>query len=259
MKVVILAGGLGTRMMEETEARPKPMVEIGGSPILWHIMTIYSRYGFRDFIICLGYKGYYIKEYFANYVMHRSNIMVDLASHAITYLGSDGVPDWRVTLMDTGLETMTGGRLRRIRHLLPSDEPFHMTYGDGVADVDVEALRQFHNAHGLEATVTVVRPPGRFGATVVRQQRVVRFEEKPAGDGNLINGGFFVLHPRALDRIESDDMPWEAAPLKSLAHDGQLGAYIHNGFWQPMDTLRDRKQLEKLWESGKAPWARAAN
>ncbi|HEY0282745.1 MAG TPA: glucose-1-phosphate cytidylyltransferase, partial [Rhizomicrobium sp.] len=239
MKVVILAGGLGTRLMEETDNRPKPMVEIGGIPILCHIMTIYSAYGFNDFVICLGYKGYYIKEYFANYVLHRSDIVVDLSSHSVGFLKTEGIPPWRITLVDTGDATQTGGRLRRVRHILDGDGAFHMTYGDGVADVDIAALTAFHNAHRLDATVTVVRPPGRFGATVVKDKKVVRFEEKPAGDGNLVNGGFFVLNPRVIDRIDDDMTPWETAPLSGLARDGQLGAYVHEGFWQPMDTLRE--------------------
>lgn len=256
MKVVILAGGLGTRLMEETESRPKPMVEIGGKPILTHIMNIYSSSGFNEFIICLGYKGYYIKEYFANYVLHRSDITVDIANRSIDYLRSDGLPPWRVTLVDTGEDTMTGGRLRRIRHLLRGGEPFHMTYGDGVADMDIAALTNFHEAHGLDATVTVVRPPGRYGATVLEQGKVMRFEEKPAGDGGWINGGFFVLNPRVIDRIAADSTPWESDPLMGLARDGQLGAYVHEGFWQAMDTLRDKRHLESLWASGDAPWAK---
>jgi glucose-1-phosphate cytidylyltransferase len=256
MKVVILAGGLGTRLLEETELKPKPMLEIGGLPILCHIMNIYSSYGFNDFVVCVGYKGYYIKEYFANYVLHRSNIIVDLPSRSIEYLRSDGVPDWRITIVDTGHDTMTGGRLKRVTSYLPPDEPFHMTYGDGVADVDIQALTEFHRSHGLDATLTSVRPPGRFGATVLEGHRVTRFEEKPAGDGNLINGGFFVLHPRVLDRIAEDATPWEGEPLSGLAQDGQLAAFVHEGFWQPMDTLRDKKQLEALWHSGDAPWIR---
>ena len=256
MKVVLLAGGLGTRLLEETELRPKPMLEIGGLPILCHIMNIYARHGFNDFIICVGYKGYYIKEYFSNYVLHRSNIRVDLANHSVEYLSSEGVPDWRVTIVDTGLHTMTGGRIKRIASYLTPDEPFHMTYGDGVADVDIGALTRFHLNHGLDATLTAVRPPGRFGATVLNGDRVTRFEEKPAGDGDLINGGFFVLHPRVLDRIAEDSSPWEGEPLSGLAREGQLAAFVHEGFWQPMDTLRDKKQLEALWESGAAPWMR---
>jgi len=256
MKVVILAGGLGTRLMEETEVRPKPMVEIGGIPILCHIMNIYSAYGLNDFIICLGYKGYFIKEYFANYILHGSDITVDLQKKAIDYLRSDGLPPWRVSLIDTGAETMTGGRLRRVRDLLSPNEPFHMTYGDGVADVDIAALSAFHRAHGLDATVTVVRPPGRYGATMVDNGKVTRFEEKPAGDGGYINGGFFVFHPRVIDRIAGDSTPWEDEPLTGLARDGELGAYKHEGFWQPMDTLRDKKHLEALWAAGNAPWAK---
>jgi glucose-1-phosphate cytidylyltransferase len=256
MKVVLLAGGLGTRLMEETELRPKPMLEIGGLPILCHIMNTYSHYGFNDFIVCLGYRGYYIKEYFANYVLHRSNITIDLESRSIEYLHSDGVPRWRITLIDTGIDTLTGGRLKRIGHLLPKGEPFHMTYGDGVADVNIAELVRFHKSHGLEASVTVVQPPGRFGATVLHGNKVARFEEKPAGDGNFINGGFFVLNTKVLDRIEDDATPFEGAPLVDLARDGQLGAFEHRGFWRPMDTLRDKKQLEALWNSGRAPWAK---
>jgi glucose-1-phosphate cytidylyltransferase len=259
MKVVILAGGLGTRLMEETETRPKPMVEVGGIPILVHIMNIYSRHGFNDFIVCLGYKGYFIKEYFANYVLHRSNITVDLATRNIDYLQSEGLPPWRVTLIDTGAESMTGGRLKRMRHLLTDGQPFHMTYGDGVADVDIAALTRFHVGHGLDATVTVVRPPGRYGATIVDKGKVTRFEEKPAGDGGHINGGFFVLSPRVLDRIAGDATAWEGEPLTGLARDGQLGAFVHDGFWQPMDTLRDKKHLENLWLSGQAPWGKASS
>lgn len=254
MKVVLLAGGVGSRLSEETQARPKPMVEIGGNPILWHIMMMYSRHGLRDFIVCLGYRGYFIKEYFANFVMHRSDLTVDLGRGTITYDRGVQIPDWRVTLVDTGAETMTGGRLKRIGHLLSPDEPFCMTYGDGVSDIDITALVEFHRRHGLDATLTAVRPPGRYGATVVEGERVTRFEEKPAGDGGWINGGFFVLQPRVLDRIEGDPMPWEAEPLTGLAADGQLAAFQHDGFWQPMDTLRDKNQLEALWASGNPPW-----
>lgn len=256
MKVVILAGGLGTRLMEETESRPKPMVEVGGTPILCHIMNVYSSHGFNDFIVCLGYKGYFIKEYFANYVLHRSDITIDLAERRIDYLRSDGLPPWRINLVDTGADTMTGGRLRRVRHLLQDGEPFHMTYGDGLANVDIGGLASFHRSHGLDATVTVVRPPGRYGATVLENGKVVRFEEKPAGDGGWINGGFFVLNPRVIDRIAGDPTPWEAEPLAGLARDGQLGAYVHEGFWQAMDTLRDKRHLESLWATGNAPWAK---
>jgi glucose-1-phosphate cytidylyltransferase len=254
MKVVILAGGVGSRLSEETIVRPKPMVEIGGHPILWHIMMSYSQYGFRDFIICLGYKGYFIKEYFANFVLHRSDITVDLAQGSISYGRGVDVPDWRVTLVDTGADTMTGGRLKRIGHLLDPGEPFCATYGDGLSDVDVRALVEFHKGQGLEATVTAVRPPGRYGATIIENERVVRFEEKPPGDGSRINGGFFVLQPSVLDRISGDDMPFENEPLTGLARDGQLAAFVHDGFWQPMDTLREKNQLEALWASGDAPW-----
>jgi glucose-1-phosphate cytidylyltransferase len=254
MKVVLLAGGLGSRLGEETQLRPKPMVEIGGHPILWHIMMIYSRHGLRDFIVCLGYKGYLIKEYFANYILHRSDLTVDLGSGSISYARNGGVPDWRVTLVDTGVETMTGGRLKRVGHLLPPGEPFCMTYGDGVADVDVTKLLEFHEAQGVEATVTAVRPPGRFGATVIEGGRVVRFEEKPAGDGGWINGGFFVLEPKVLERIEGDETTLEFEPLAGLAAEGQLAAFQHEGFWQPMDTPRDKAQLEAYWAGGNPPW-----
>jgi glucose-1-phosphate cytidylyltransferase len=253
MKVVILAGGLGTRLSEETATRPKPMVEIGENPILWHIMMIYSTYGLNEFIVCLGYKGYVIKEYFANFVLHRADVTVDLVSNSILYHNQATTP-WKVTLVDTGIDTMTGGRLKRVASYLPPDEPFCFTYGDGVGDVDICALIDFHKWHGLEATVTVVRPPGRFGATVLTDHLVTRFAEKPLGDGGYINGGFFVVHPKALQRIAGDHMPWELAPLEGLAADRQLAAYRHDGFWQPMDTLRDKNQLEALWRSGKAPW-----
>jgi glucose-1-phosphate cytidylyltransferase len=256
MKIVILAGGLGTRLAEETQLRPKPMVEIGGIPILTHIMTIFGHHGFHDFIICLGYKGYVIKEYFFNFVLHRSDVLVDLAAKTVDFAAAaDGIPPWRVRLVDTGAETMTGGRLRRIRHLLADDEAFMMTYGDGLADVDLRALLAFHKDHGRDATVTAVRPPGRYGATVIQDGLVTRFMEKPLGDGGYINGGFFVLHPRVLDRIAGDATPWEAEPLTGLAADGQLAAFVHEGFWQAMDTLRDRQQLERLWADGAAPWA----
>jgi glucose-1-phosphate cytidylyltransferase len=254
MKAVILAGGLGTRLAEETSVRPKPMVEVGGFPILWHIMQIYSAHGINDFVICLGYKGYYVKEYFANYAMHNSSIRVDVRNREVAYLGENKLPPWNIELIDTGSETLTGGRLARVRPYLPKDEPFCMTYGDGVADIDIRALLEFHKSHGLDATLTAVRPSGRFGATVIDNGRVTSFEEKPAGDGSQINGGFFVLHPRVLDRIEGDDTIWERAPLEGLAQDGQLAAFEHSGFWQPMDTLRDKMYLDGLWQSGKAPW-----
>jgi glucose-1-phosphate cytidylyltransferase len=256
MKIVILAGGLGTRLAEETQLRPKPMVEIGGIPILTHIMTIFGHHGFHDFIICLGYKGYVVKEYFANFVLHRSDVLVDLAAKTIDVsAAAAGIPPWRVRLVDTGAETMTGGRLRRIRHLLADDDAFMMTYGDGLADIDLRALLAFHQNHGRDATVTAVRPPGRYGATVIQDGLVTRFMEKPLGDGGYINGGFFVLHPRVLDRVAGDATPWEAEPLTGLAADGQLAAFVHEGFWQAMDTLRDRQQLERLWADGAAPWA----
>ena len=254
MKVVLLAGGLGTRLTEETHLRPKPMIEIGGYPILWHIMMTYWQHGFSDFIICLGYKGYIIKEYFANYILHRSDVVIDIELGATKFVRSQQLPPWRVTLVDTGAETLTGGRLKRVGHLLPPNEPFCMTYGDGLADIDIKDLVAFHAKHGLAATLTSVRPPGRFGATVLDGIKVKRFEEKPSGDGGYINGGFFVLHPLVLDRIKGDDTPWESEPLQSLAADGQLAAYVHNGFWQPMDTLRDMRYLEQLWVTGKAPW-----
>lgn len=253
MKAVILAGGYGTRISEESALRPKPMIEIGGDPILWHIMKIYAAHGITDFIVCLGYKGYFIKEYFFNYALHRADVTVDLASRGITYHHERAEP-WKVTLVDTGLNTMTGGRLRQIGKFLNPDEPFCMTYGDGVADIDIKALIAHHRAHGLKATLTAVRPPGRYGVTQVENGLVTNFLEKPAGDGSWINGGFFVLNPSVLSRIPSDDTPWESAPLQSLADDRQLSAYHHDGFWQPMDTLRDRNFLEGLWQSGKAPW-----
>ena len=253
MKVVLLAGGLGSRLSEETHLRPKPMVEIGGQPILWHIMQLYSHYGLNDFIICLGYKGYYIKEFFANYVLHRSDVTIDLAENRIDFNSKHEIPPWTVRLVDTGADTTTGGRLKRVGHLL-GDEPFCMTYGDGLSDVNIGELIDFHTGHGLEATVTAVIPPGRYGATVIEGDKVVRFEEKPAGDGGYINGGFFVLNPSVLDRIEGDAMPFEFEPLMGLAADGQLGAFVHKGFWQAMDTLRDKNHLESLWASGSPPW-----
>jgi glucose-1-phosphate cytidylyltransferase len=255
MKVVILAGGLGTRLSEETLVKPKPMVEIGGQPILWHILQIYSSYGLNDFIICLGYRGYVIKEYFANYVLRRSDVTFDLAANGM-HVHGQGVEPWRVSLIDTGEETMTGGRLRRVRAYLPDDEPLCMTYGDGVGNVNIQHLIAFHKSHGLLATLTAVRPPGRFGAIYLRRNEdVVRnFREKPEGDGAWVNGGFFVLDPRAIDYVRDDSTVWEAEPLKRMAAESRLAAYRHHGFWQPMDTLRDRKLLEDLWASGKPPW-----
>lgn len=253
MKTVILAGGLGTRISEESHLRPKPMIEIGGRPILWHIMTLYSRHGFNDFIVCLGYKGYMIKEYFANYVLHNADVTVDLAKGAIEYHATNHEP-WRVTLVETGEQTMTGGRLKRVARYLDPGEPFFLTYGDGLSDVDLTALAAFHRAHGREATVTAVAPPGRFGALELAGDQVQRFSEKPPGDNALINGGFFVLQPSVLSRIEGDATVWENQPLEGLAHDGQLQAWRHDGFWAAMDTLRDKNQLEALWASGAAPW-----
>ena len=253
MKAVILAGGMGTRISEESHLRPKPMIEIGGRPILWHIMKIYSHHGINDFVICLGYRGYMIKEYFANYVLHASDVTFDLAANEITYHRGEAEP-WRVTIVDTGDGTQTGGRIKRIAHHLEPDAPFCMTYGDGVADVDIDALIGFHQRMGLEATVTAVHPPGRFGSLDVAGGRAARFSEKPPGDGGMINGGFFVLDPRVLGRIKDDSTFWEKSPMEGLARDGQLAAYEHTGFWQPMDTLRDKLHLEELWQSGTAPW-----
>ena len=252
MKAVILAGGLGTRLAEETVTRPKPMVEIGGKPILWHVMKLYSAHGINDFVICLGYKGYMIKEYFANYSLHLSDITIDMSRNAVTVHQSNAEP-WRVTLVDTGEQTMTGGRIKRIRPYL-DDEDFCCTYGDGVGDIDVVRLVDFHRAHKRLATLTATQPPGRFGALKLRGHDVLSFQEKPAGDGAWINGGFFVLSPAALDYIEGDHSVWEREPMESLARDGQMAAYFHHGFWQPMDTLRDKTHLEELWGSGKAPW-----
>ncbi|HTK36842.1 MAG TPA: glucose-1-phosphate cytidylyltransferase [Caulobacteraceae bacterium] len=253
MKTVILAGGLGTRISEESHLRPKPMIEIGGRPILWHIMKLFSHYGMNEFIVCLGYKGYMIKEYFANYVLHNADITVDLADDSIEYLQTKHEP-WRVTLVDTGPETMTGGRLKRVAQYLTPGEPFFFTYGDGVADVDLAKLAAFHRSHGREATVTAVAPPGRYGALDIQDGQVRRFIEKPPGDNGLINGGFFVLNPEVVDRIEGDPTSFEVGPLEGLARDGQLMAFPHTGFWAAMDTLRDKNQLEALWAAGTAPW-----
>jgi len=230
------------------------MVEIGGQPILWHIMMMYAHHGMTDFIVCLGYKGYVIKEYFANLVMHRSDMRIDLSKGKLEYLGSNDVPPWVVTLADTGEGSMTGGRLRRVGHLLPRNESFCMTYGDGVANVDLTSLIAFHKRSGLEATLTAVQPPSRYGVTVVDGDKVTKFTEKPPGEGGRINGGFFVLEPSVLSRIADDRTVWETEPLESLAADKQLGAFRHDGFWHPMDTLRDKNHLEELWQKGKAPW-----
>ncbi|ACU89964.1 glucose-1-phosphate cytidylyltransferase [Desulfomicrobium baculatum] len=253
MKAVILAGGRGTRLSEETGLRPKPMVEIGGRPILWHIMKIYAGHGVRDFIICLGYRGWQIKEYFLNYALHASDIVVDLASRQVEVL-RPAEDSWRISLVDTGENTQTGGRMRRVGHLLAGEDAFCMTYGDGVADVDIRKLIDFHHRHGHAATVTAVSPPGRFGSLARDGSRVSAFVEKPNGDGGSINGGFFVLSPQVLARIAADDTVWEEEPLRGLARDGELHAYEHHGFWQPMDTLRDRDRLERLWAEGGAPW-----
>lgn len=253
MKAVILAGGRGTRLSEETGLRPKPMVEIGGRPILWHIMKIYAAHGVTDFIICLGYRGWQIKEYFLNYGRLSCDLTVDLATGGVEVLRPAAEP-WRVTLIDTGEETQTGGRLARVGHLLREEEAFCLTYGDGVSDVDITGLIDFHRAHGRQATVTAVIPPGRFGALQRDGNRVSAFTEKPAGDGGMINGGFFVLSPAVLDRIADDATVWEQAPLKGLVRDGELMAFDHHGFWQPMDTLRDRDTLQTLWDEGSAPW-----
>lgn len=253
MKAVILAGGLGTRISEETHLKPKPMVEIGGRPILWHVMKIYCAHGIHDFIICAGYKGYVIKEYFANYFLHMSDVTFDMASNSMEVHDRRAEP-WKVTIIDTGDETMTGGRLKRVRSYL-GDETFCFTYGDGVGDVDITRTLSFHRERGRLATLTAVQPPGRFGALGIEESGAVsRFEEKPEGDGAWINGGFFVLEPKAIDYIPDDSMPWERAPLEDLATDQQLAAYRHHGFWQPMDTLRDKMHLEELWESGESPW-----
>jgi glucose-1-phosphate cytidylyltransferase len=252
MKAVILAGGYGTRISEETNSKPKPMVEIGGQPILWHIMQIYSAYGVKEFIICLGYKGYVIKEYFLNYRLHLSDVTVNVASGDVQF-HRNSAEDWRVSLVETGLSTMTGGRLLRVKPYL-GDDDFFLTYGDGVADIDLDRLVQFHKAHGKLATVTAVAPPGRFGALDVSDMRVTGFREKPAGDGATINGGFFVLSPKVLDYVRGDETVWEREPLEGLARDGQLMAYFHKGFWHAMDTLRDKNHLEALWMEGRAPW-----
>jgi glucose-1-phosphate cytidylyltransferase len=254
VKAVILAGGFGSRLSEETAVRPKPMVEIGGKPMLWHIMKIYAAHGIDDFVICLGYKGYLIKEYFANYYLHTCDVSFDLAKGDMEVHRSETEP-WRVTLVDTGDQTMTGGRLKRVLTYV-GDEDFCFTYGDGVADVDITALIKFHREHGRRATVTAVQPPGRFGALDLEDDVVRDFEEKPRGDGAWTNGGFFVLSPEIDGYIDGDDTVWEQEPMRTLAREGQLVSYRHGGFWQAMDTLRDRNHLEQLWSSGGAPWRR---
>jgi glucose-1-phosphate cytidylyltransferase len=252
MKAVILAGGLGTRISEETLLKPKPMVEIGGRPILWHVMKIYSAHGINDFVICLGYKGYVIKEYFANYFLHMSDVTFNLEKNQIEIHENNAEP-WRVTLLDTGEETMTGGRLKRAQTYL-TDDTFCLTYGDGVGDVDITELISFHQKQGVLATVTAVQPPGRYGVLKLEGSKVQSFEEKPHGDKSWINGGFFVLSTAVTEYISGDNVPWESEPLEKLAREGNLAAYKHPGFWQPMDTLRDKNHLEQLWATGRAPW-----
>lgn len=251
MKAVILAGGYGTRISEETDVIPKPMIEIGGRPILWHIMKIYSHWGVNDFIICLGYKGYMIKEYFANYFLHMSDVTFDIENNKMQVHRHAAEP-WKVTLVDTGLGTMTGGRLKRIKHYV--DETFCMTYGDGLSNVDIKALVAFHQSHGKLATVTAISPPGRFGVLHIEDDAVLEIREKPETSEALINGGFFVLEPAALDMVEDDATIWERQPMETLAKSGQLMSFVHNGFWQPMDTLREKRALNELWETGRAPW-----
>lgn len=253
MKAVILAGGLGTRISEETHLKPKPMIEIGGKPILWHIMKVYSAHGINDFVVCCGYKGYIIKEYFANYFLHMSDVTFDMAKNEMQVHHRNAEP-WRVTLIDTGEDTLTGGRLKRVFEYVKDDEAFCFTYGDGVADVDISALINFHKQHQKLATVTAVQPPGRYGALDMKDNLVNGFKEKPKGDGGWINGGFFILSPKCINYIQDDQSSWEGEPLTKIAQQGQLMAYQHTGFWQPMDTLRDKNQLEELWASNKAPW-----
>lgn len=253
MKAVILAGGLGTRIAEETHLKPKPMIEIGGKPILWHIMKIYSHHGINDFIICCGHMGYVIKEYFANYFLHMSDVTFDMTNNSMQVHQQSAEP-WRVTLVDTGETTMTGGRLKRVAPYLVGEDVFCFTYGDGVSDVNISELIAFHNTQNVKATLTATFPPGRFGALDIENSKVYNFKEKPKGDGGMINGGFFVLCPDVIDYINGDSCIWERNPLETLAEQGQLAAYQHHGFWQPMDTLRDKIYLEELWQSGRAPW-----
>jgi len=252
MKCIILAGGLGTRISEESHLKPKPMIEVGGKPIIWHIMKIFSTHGVDDFIVCLGYKGYVIKEYFANYFLHMSDVTIDMRDNSMQVHQKSAEP-WRVTMVETGEQTQTGGRLKRVAEYL-GDEDFCFTYGDGVADVNIRELIEFHRAKKVKATLTAVQPPGRFGALGLGDALVTHFQEKPKGDGGWINGGFFVLSPSVIDYISGDGTVWEREPLERLAHDRQLAAYQHRGFWQPMDTLRDKNHLEELWAGGSAPW-----
>ena len=253
MKAIILAGGLGTRISEETHLKPKPMIEIGGRPILWHIMKMYSHHGVNDFVICCGYKGYVIKEYFANYFLHMSDVTFDMSNNSMQVHQRNAEP-WRITLVDTGDETMTGGRLKRVAPYIQDQEAFCMTYGDGVSDVNIAELLAFHKRHGGKATVTATLPPGRFGALNIQDDKVISFKEKPKGDGVMINGGFFVLSPKVLDLIEDDETAWEQLPLETLAQNRDLWVFRHEGFWQAMDTLRDKNYLEELWASGNASW-----
>lgn len=252
MKVVLLAGGLGTRISEESHLKPKPMIEIGGRPILWHIMKIYSQYGLNDFIVCCGYKGYSIKEYFANYFLHLSDVTIDIKNNQMDVHHNQSEP-WKVTLVDTGDNTMTGGRIKRVAKYI-GNEDFCMTYGDGLADIDIKKLIEFHKSHGGMATLTATQPPGRFGALDIHGNTIKSFKEKPIGDGSWINGGFFVLNSKVMDLIKDDSTIWENEPLEKLAESNQLHSFKHKGFWQPMDTLRDKNYLEHLWQSGKAPW-----
>jgi len=253
MKAVILAGGLGTRISEETDNRPKPMIEIGGKPILWHIMKTYSAYGINDFVICCGYKGYIIKEYFANYFLHMSDVTFDMSNNKMDVHSMRAEP-WKITLVDTGEQTMTGGRLKRIRSYVEDEDMFCFTYGDGVSDVNIKKLIEYHKQQQTLATLTAVFPPGRFGALNVSDGKVHTFKEKPKGDGVMVNGGFFVLSPKVIDLIDGDHVVWEKEPLETLAKQNEMSAFIHKDFWQPMDTLRDKNNLESLWESGIAPW-----
>ena len=253
MKAVILAGGLGTRFAEETSLRPKPMIEVGGRPILWHILKIYAAHGVNDFVICCGYKGYVIKEYFANYFLHMSDVTFDMRGNEMIVHETRAEP-WRVTLVDTGDDSMTGGRLQRVREHVKDEEFFFFTYGDGVGDIDITKSIAFHRTHGKLATMTATYPPGRFGALEIENGQVTHFLEKPQGDGGMINGGYFILSPKVIDYVEGDDTIWEQEPLRQLAADGELMAYEHHGFWQPMDTLREKQLLNALWDSGKAPW-----
>ena len=252
MKVVLLAGGLGTRISEETSLRPKPMIEIGGKPLLWHIMKIYSKYNINEFIICCGYKGYIIKEYFSNYFLHNSDVEINIKNNSIKVL-QKSIEPWLITLVDTGEDSMTGGRLKRVRNYI-GDDDFCMTYGDGLSSIDIQSLIDFHKSHGKKATVTAVQPSGRFGALEIQNNQITAFIEKPAGDGGWINGGFFVLKPEVIDLITDDRTSWEEYPLKTLVSNGDLMSFKHSGFWQPMDTLRDKTYLEELWQGNKAPW-----